>query len=325
MMNRLTTTYWTRRRSLPVSTHREPVTVFVFSGGALNGAAQAGMVRELLAAGVYPDAVVGVSAGAWNAIYVATTPFDQAGDELVKIWMGIGTEGIFEAGPSRRLWAILRKHPSLDPGTKVEKILEANCKVADLADARVPIRVGTLNLETATMEWHSNGPAKPRLRASAAIPGVFPPVLINGARHVDGGATSPVPLGAANYFSPTRIIVLDVSLMDLPTGPPQRTNSSGVPSHSAMSVLLASFDAARYHIAQAEKAAVGADVEVITIRAGIPGATHASNTHHVPRIIEMGAQAAREALAAHPHIVPTHAPRQLVSPGQSLQPNPELK
>lgn len=42
--------------------------VFVLSGGGLNGAAQAGMIRELFAAGVYPDAIVGVSAGAINAV-----------------------------------------------------------------------------------------------------------------------------------------------------------------------------------------------------------------------------------------------------------------
>jgi predicted acylesterase/phospholipase RssA len=74
-----------RERRLGGPIDRTPSCVFVFSGGGLNGAAQAGMVRKLLAVGDYPDAVVGVSAGAINAVYLAGTPFDEAGDGLVAI------------------------------------------------------------------------------------------------------------------------------------------------------------------------------------------------------------------------------------------------
>ena len=49
--------FWMGRRRR----RREQRTVFVLSGGAVRGAAQVGMLREVLTAGIVPDAVVDVS------------------------------------------------------------------------------------------------------------------------------------------------------------------------------------------------------------------------------------------------------------------------
>jgi len=62
------------RPASPSAPTPAPMTVFVFSGGALNGAAQVGMLEELYARGITPDAVVGVSAGAINAVNLAADP-----------------------------------------------------------------------------------------------------------------------------------------------------------------------------------------------------------------------------------------------------------
>jgi len=47
-------------------------TAFVLAGGGSFAAIQAGMRRELLAHGVYPDLVVGSSVGALNGAYLAS-------------------------------------------------------------------------------------------------------------------------------------------------------------------------------------------------------------------------------------------------------------
>lgn len=75
-----------------------------------------------------------------------------------------------------------------------------------------------------------------------------------------------------------------------------------LPHHSALAVLLASFEAARHRVAQAEKALITDDVEVITIRARIPGALLPDAASQVPHIIELGAPPARAALERHPHL-----------------------
>ena len=69
--------------------------VFVLSGGGGRGAAQVGMLTELLAAGVRPDALVGTSVGALNATFLAADPcLDQARD-LADRWTTLRSRDVF--------------------------------------------------------------------------------------------------------------------------------------------------------------------------------------------------------------------------------------
>jgi NTE family protein len=64
-----------------------PRTAFVLSGGASLGAAQAGMLQALYERGIVPDLLVGTSAGALNAAFVASRPQTAAtARELARIW-----------------------------------------------------------------------------------------------------------------------------------------------------------------------------------------------------------------------------------------------
>ena len=49
------------------------------------------------------------------------------------------------------------------------------------------------------------------VRASAAVPGVFEPVLIQGRKYVDGGVVSPVPVYAAREMGADIVIAVDIS------------------------------------------------------------------------------------------------------------------
>jgi hypothetical protein len=62
-------------------------TAFVLSGGASLGAAQAGMLAALFEREIRPDLLVGTSAGALNAAFVASRPPTPAtAAELAEIW-----------------------------------------------------------------------------------------------------------------------------------------------------------------------------------------------------------------------------------------------
>ncbi|MGO9327802.1 MAG: patatin-like phospholipase family protein, partial [Steroidobacteraceae bacterium] len=52
-------------------------TAFVLAGGGSLGAVQVGMLAELIGAGVRPDMIVGVSAGAINGAFLAHDPNAQ--------------------------------------------------------------------------------------------------------------------------------------------------------------------------------------------------------------------------------------------------------
>ena len=69
---------WHRQRTDP-SAFAKPTTAFVLSGGGSLGAMQAGQLRALFEAGVTPDLVIGISAGALNGAAVAHRPMRRDG------------------------------------------------------------------------------------------------------------------------------------------------------------------------------------------------------------------------------------------------------
>src|SRR6266704_1265952 len=68
----------------------EPRTAFVLAGGAALGAMQAGMVHALYERGIAPDLLIGTSAGALNAAFLASRPATVAtAHELAALWRGL--------------------------------------------------------------------------------------------------------------------------------------------------------------------------------------------------------------------------------------------
>src|SRR5690349_1075665 len=68
----------------------EPRTAFVLAGGAGLGAMQAGMVHALYERGIAPDLLIGTSAGALNAAFLASRPATMATvEDLAAVWRGL--------------------------------------------------------------------------------------------------------------------------------------------------------------------------------------------------------------------------------------------
>ena len=77
-----------------------PRTAFVLAGGAALGAMQAGMVHALYERGIVPDLLVGTSAGALNAAFLASRPPTVAtAGELAAIWRGLRRSDILPLRP----------------------------------------------------------------------------------------------------------------------------------------------------------------------------------------------------------------------------------
>lgn len=289
---------WHRRRLRPVSPSPDDpapsVTVFVLSGGGVNGAAQVGMIDELYRRGIRPDAVVGVSAGAINAVTLAADP-DEWRVRALRAWTSVAEHGLFQRSSSRTLWAVARRRPSLDSGLLLRSLLRSQLPIERLEECALPVRIGTVALSTGEMHWWSSGSAFDLLLASCAVPGILPPVLLDGQLHVDGGVCSPVPVVAAIELAPTRLVVLDVSLT---------ADDEHVPivDPTALTVLLRSFEAARRRVAAAELATVSSAIETIHIRAGGPAALVPATPLRISALIEEGRAAARHVLAAYPVI-----------------------
>ncbi|WP_110205400.1 patatin-like phospholipase family protein [Nocardioides daejeonensis] len=200
--------------------------VFVLSGGAARGAVQVGMAQTLIEAGIRPAALVGTSVGALNAAHLACHPGLRGVHQLAEQWLRLTSRDIFPGGTLGLLRHLAGRRPYLFGDHGLRSIVDSWLPVTRLEQAALPLRVVTTDLERNEANYHSVGDLLPLLLASAAVPGVFPPVELPRAGggvsvHVDGGVADLVPVAGAREFGPTRVWILDASV---PTRAPRATN-----------------------------------------------------------------------------------------------------
>ncbi|MGH6796510.1 MAG: patatin-like phospholipase family protein [Methylocella sp.] len=181
-------------------------TAFAFAGGGSLGAVQVGMVRVLLAEGVQPDFVVGASAGAMNAAYFAGTPDAEGMERLAEIWSGLRRKEVFPVTFKSAIGLLGHPDGVIDSGG-LRRLIENNLPYARLEDATVPVHVIAASVEGMAVVL-SKGPAIDAILASAAIPGIFPPVRIDGQTLMDGAIARDSPIRVAADLGASRIIVL---------------------------------------------------------------------------------------------------------------------
>jgi NTE family protein len=169
-------------------------TAFVLSGGANLGAAQVGMLAALRDNGIVPDLIVGTSVGAMNGAWIAAGT-DM--DELAQIWCGLRRDMVFPAGSLNTLRGLLGRANYLSTGVGIRRLLLAHLRLERLEHAAIPLHV----VATDVLRGHdvvlSTGDATEAVLASTAIPGVLPPVRIDGRDLMDGGVVNNTPISHA--------------------------------------------------------------------------------------------------------------------------------
>lgn len=182
-------------------------TAFVFAGGGSLGAAQVGMLEALLAAGERPDLVVGVSAGAINAAFFAAEPNRATVERMAHLWTSFTTRRALGLSWRSLLGlAGLRDHVASPAGLR--GLLEGELGYRALEAARVPLHIVCADLVTGDEVVLSQGAVVEAVLASAAIPGVFPPVAVGGRVLVDGAIAANTPIATAVRLGATRLVVL---------------------------------------------------------------------------------------------------------------------
>jgi len=181
-------------------------TAFVFAGGGSLGAIQVGMLRVLLSVGARPDFVIGTSVGALNASYFAGAPNAEGVARLEAIWSGLRRCDIFPFTLQSALGLLTHPGYIADP-SRLRRLIESNLSYAYLEDARMPVHVVATDVEGIPVLL-SKGSAIDAILASAAIPGVFPPVPIDGRMLMDGAIATNTPIRAAVSLGASKIIVL---------------------------------------------------------------------------------------------------------------------
>ena len=183
-------------------------TAFVLSGGANLGCIQVGMARALRDAGVYPDLIVGASAGAINAGWMASDPKGETLDALAEVWAGLRRNQVFPMRFGLGLSGFVGHRDHLVPNSGIRSLLKKHIRITNLEDGQIPLHVVVTNARTGQEVRLSKGNAIDAITASASIPGLLPPVIIDGESYVDGGVANNTPLSHAVEFKAERVIIL---------------------------------------------------------------------------------------------------------------------
>ncbi len=192
---------------------------FALTGGASNGAVQAGMLRALQEAGIIPDVVAGTSVGALNGAVVAEDP-DLGAARLLGIWRELETQDVFTDGLLTRLRNLVGARRYLYSGRGLRKFAAGHLRATTFQDLRLPFTaVATDVLAGDAVELRS-GSLIDAVAASAAIPGVLPNVEVDGRLLMDGGVVANAPVHAALALGARSVVVLDAGYAcDLPEPP----------------------------------------------------------------------------------------------------------
>jgi NTE family protein len=232
-------------------------TAFVLGGGGLLGSTEVGMLAALADAGITPDLVLGTSIGAINGVFVAAEPATAAA-RLEKVWRSEEVRTAFHGTLIGRLNTLARSGTHLHDNAPLRRLIERHLPVHDFADLTVPFQCVAANVERASAHWFHSGPIVPAVLASAAVPGLLPPVRIDGEHYFDGGLVHSIPVGRAVRLGARRVFVLQVGRIETPLRPPRRPWEVG----------LVAFEIARRHRFIEEMATLPPDVSVHVLPAG---------------------------------------------------------
>ncbi len=236
------------------------VTAFVLGGGGHRGAYEVGMLRALTERGIVPDLVVGTSIGAINGALYAASPDVPGVNALEEDWRSLEFRDLFPGNLWDRTKAAVQQRTYLHANDHLRAWLTQRLSVTSIEDLAVPFECVAARIEDSTEHWFTTGPLIDALLASSAVPGLLPPVVIDGRHHIDGGVVNSIPLSRALEKGATNVYILHVGHIDDELEVPTR----------AWDVGVVAFEIARRHRFTTDLANVPGDVTVHVLPTGAP-------------------------------------------------------
>lgn len=174
----------------------------VLGSGGVRGAAAIGVAEVLAREKPAPDLIVGCSSGAlFGAALALGLPFDQTLAMARDLWSADLTE--------QRRWLaypqlLMPRLARFDAATfamrddrRIRRALERAFGDRRIESLSLPLRIVATDAARGTPVVIDHGPLVPALRASMAVPLLFPGVTLDGRRLVDGVISDPLPVAAA--------------------------------------------------------------------------------------------------------------------------------
>jgi len=192
---------------------------FVLSGGGARGALQVGALQVLLERGLKPDLLVGASAGALNAAFLASDPTIVGLQRLAVVWRQVVKDDVYPGSRLFVLWRLLRSCESLYPNDRFQRFVRHHLRAAHLkvfGDIPNRLRLYILATDLSTTDAYVFGDRPDDLlldavMASSALPPLHPPWRINGAAYIDGAFASELPVHVAAERGAREIYALHIT------------------------------------------------------------------------------------------------------------------
>ena len=154
----------------------------VLSGGGARGFAHLGVIQALNEAGLFPDVISGTSAGAIiGSLYAdGYTPAEimkmvNSNSRLSYIRPTVPREGLLQI-------------------SGIVRILRDNLRAKNFEELKIPLYVSATDLNNGKIVYFSKGVLIEKIIASASIPVLFKPVVIDNIHYVDGGVLDNLPV-----------------------------------------------------------------------------------------------------------------------------------
>jgi NTE family protein len=173
----------------------------VLGSGGVRSIDAVGVAEVLRRAGLAADLVVGCSSG---ALFGATIAAGMDSERAVRAATTLWSQDLTE----QRRWVAYAQLAmpgvagfdagfALRDDRLIAKRIEMAFGSAMLETLPIPLRVAATDAQTGEPVTLTQGRVVDALRASMALPFVFPSVLVNGRRLVDGVISDPLPVSAA--------------------------------------------------------------------------------------------------------------------------------
>ncbi|MEL6422406.1 MAG: patatin-like phospholipase family protein [Pseudomonadota bacterium] len=173
----------------------------VLSGGAARGLAHIGVLRALEEAAIPLDFIGGTSMG---AIVAACAALEMSAAEIEEQLR----KNFLHRNPMSDFTI---PFVSLVSGRRAERMLEENFSDRRIEELPRTFYAVSSNLTTGGPFIHRSGLLRHALRASSALPGIFPPWPAEGGLLVDGAATNNLPVATMRALHRGPVIAVDVA------------------------------------------------------------------------------------------------------------------
>jgi NTE family protein len=206
------------------------------------------MMQALAERGVVPDLLVGASAGALNAAFIAGRDFNlETLDELAGVWRRLRRQHVFPFAPHLHLLAIAGARSSLCAPEGLRRLIASHLTYDRLESANIPIHVVATDVLSGSEVLLSRGAPGPAVLASASIPAVLPAVEIDGRLLFDGGVANNTPVSQAFALGADRIFVLPAGVACALDAPPRSALATAVHALTLLIEQRLIHDVAAFH------------------------------------------------------------------------------